>query len=230
MSFGKKKKSSSVPQYELFKDTPWITQGRQIADIGGQGILDNYNKVNVFDEPTIASLEARNNDIYNRAFGDMERQYTNTMNKYNAANYNQFGTLNATGPAYRTDEYQRQFQRQLDDLAYNKAVNYENLINNELQRRYNTLDMFGNMYGYGQIPHSVDIANWNTTNTNKDLAMQAMNSGNSSGFNFGNMLNAIASGVGSYASSAINQPTKFGAPAQGFVSGFNQGMNGGGII
>lgn len=190
MSFGKKSKTY-VPQYEQFKDTPWITQGREIADAGGKGILENYNNVNVFDEPTLESLEARNNDVYNRAFGDMERLYTDTMNKYNAKNYNQFGTLNATAPAYRTDEYQRQFQRQLDDLAYNKAVNYENLINNELQRRYNTLDMFGNMYGYGQTPHSVDIANWNTTNTNKDLAMQALMSQNSGGSGFGNLFNSL---------------------------------------
>lgn len=182
MSFGSKKKSSAVPQYDKFEDTPWITQGREIADIGGKGVLDNYNKVNVFDEDTLASLDARNNAIYNRAFNDASKMYTDTMNKYNAANYNQFGTLNATAPAYRTDEYQRQFQRQLDDMAYNKAVNYENLINNELQRRYNTLDMYGNMYGYGQTPYSVDLANWNTSNTNKDLAWQMANSGGGRGF------------------------------------------------
>lgn len=207
MSFGKKK--VSAPQYEKFKDTPWITQGRQIADIGGRGVLDNYGKVNVFDEATQASLNARNNDIYNRAFGDMERAYTDTMNKYNAANYNQFGTLNATSPAYRTDEYQRQFQRQLDDLAYNKAVNYENLINNELQRRYNTLDMFGNMYNYGQTPHAVDIANWNTANTNKDVAMQAALANRDSGFgsSLGNFLTGIT-----------------GAAVGGLGAGFGNGL------
>lgn len=216
MSFGKKK--VRAPKYEQFKDTPWITQGREIADIGGRGVLENYNKVNVFDEPTQASLEARNNAIYNRAFGDMERAYTNTMNKYNAANYGQFGTLNATAPAYRTDEYQRQFQRQLDDLAYNKAVNYENLINNELQRRYNTLDMFHNLYQYGVTPHNVDLANWNTRNTNKDIAYaNALNKslsgggwqgalkgaaqGASAGSAFGPIgtaIGAIAGGVGGY--------------------------------
>ena len=195
MSFGKSKTKTYVPKYEKFKDTPWITQGREIADIGGKGILENYNKVNIFDDATKRSLEARNNEVYNRAFGDLERQYANTMNKYNAANYNQFGTLNATAPYYRTDTYNRDFQRQLADLAYNKAVNYENLINNELQRRYNTLDMFGNMYGYGQTPHSVDIANWNTTNTNKDLAMQALMSQNSGGSGFGNLFNSLGLGT-----------------------------------
>ena len=129
----------------------------------------------------------------------MERAYKDTMNKYNAANYNQFGTLNATAPAYRTDEYQRQFQRQLDDLAYNKAVNYENLINNELQRRYNTLNMFGNLYQYGQTPHEVDIANWNTRNTNKDLQFMADQFNADAGFLpwLGNFYTSVGTGMAS---------------------------------
>ena len=203
------------PGYEEMKDTPWITQGREIADIGGKGVLENYNKVNVFDEPTQASLEARNNAIYNRAFGDMERAYTDTMNKYNAANYGQFGTLNATAPAYRTDEYQRQFQRQLDDLAYNKAVNYENLINNELQRRYNTLNMFNDLYQYGVTPHNVDLGNWNIRNTNKDVQYQNavanyMNSG-------GGLLGAIQGAAqGASAGSAFGP---WGTAIGGIVGG-----------
>ena len=183
------------PGYVKMEDTPWIKQGREIADIGGKGVLDNYGKVNVFDEGTKASLNARNNDIYNRAFGDMERAYTDTMNKYNAANYNQFGTLNATSPAYRTDEYQRQFQRQLDDLAYNKAVNYENLINNELQRRYNTLDMFGNMYQYGRTPYEQDLKNWNIDNTNRDIGYQNSVAKSQSGSGFGQLGGAIIGGT-----------------------------------
>lgn len=188
----------STPQhsgYVKMEDTPWIAQGREIADIGGKGILENYNKVNVFSPETQASLEARNNAIYNRAFDDASRMYKDTMNKYNAANYGQFGTLNATAPAYRTDEYQRQFQRQLDDLAYNKAVNYENLINNELQRRYNTLNMYGGLYQYGQTPYELDLKNWNIENTNRDIAYQnAMQKANNS---FGNwMLGTLGTAVG----------------------------------
>ena len=140
--------------YEEMKDTPWITQGREISDIGGKGILDNYNNVNIFSPETQKSLEARNNAIYKRAFDNMERVYTDTMNKYNAANYNQFGTLNATPAAYRTDQYRRDFQRQMDDLAYNQAVNYDTLMDNELQRRYNTLDMYNTLYLYWYFQYS----------------------------------------------------------------------------
>lgn len=182
------------PGYVKMEDTPWITQGRQIASAGGQGILDNYNRVNVFDEDTLASLEARNNDTYHRAFDNMERAYTNTMNKYAANNYNRFGSLNATPSAYVTDEYQRQFQRQLDDLAYNQAVNYDELMDNELQRRYNTLNMYNNMYQYGNTPHQLDLANWNIENTNRDIAYQNALAG-SSGNKFTNTLKGALNGA-----------------------------------
>lgn len=206
MSFGSSKKSY-VPQYEEFKDTPWITQGRQIADVGGKGILDNYNNVNVFDENTRKSIDKLNEDTYNRAFGDMERQYMNTMNKYNAANYGRFGTLNATAPYYITDQYQRDFQRQMNDLAYNKAVNYENLVDKELQRRYNTMDMFHNLYQYGSVPHSVDIANWNTRNTNKDLLNAALNTQQANSGGFGNILSALGTATGAAVGGYFGSPT-----------------------
>lgn len=205
--------------YEEMKDTPWITQGREIADIGGKGILDNYNKVNVFSPETQKSLEARNNAIYKRAFDNMERAYTDTMNKYNAANYNQFGTLNATPAAYRTDQYRRDFQRQMDDLAYNQAVNYDTLMDNELQRRYNTLDMYNTLYGYGQTPYQQDIANWNTRNTNKDLAYQ-VGVANNQGL-FGNKLYNPTGSLGS---------SFAGGFGSGFGKSYDKGLLGGGNV
>jgi len=186
-------------QYEEMKDTPWISQARQIADIGGQGVLDNYNKVNTFDEATRKSLEARNNAVYQRAFGDAEKAYTDIMNKYAGKNYNQFGTLNATAPSYITDQYRKDFQRQMDDLAYNKAINYDTLMDKELQRRYNTLNMFGNMYQYGQTPYQQDVMNWNTRNTNKDIDYQnALVASQGNSF-LNNLMSGIGTGLGTAA-------------------------------
>ena len=211
--------------YEEMQDTPWITQARDIADRGGKGILENYNKVNVFDDATKRSLEARNNQIYKRAFDNMEREYTNTMNKYNAANYNQFGTLNATPAAYRTDMYNLAAQRQMDDLGYNQALNYDNLMNQELQRRYNTLNMFGNMYQYGQTPYQQDIMNWNTRNTNKDIDYQ--NALAASQNSFGNKLyNAATTSFlntflpqEGYINNAVNNFEKFGNGLGAIIGG-----------
>ena len=200
--------SSKPEPYEEMKDTPWITQGRDIADRGGKGILENYNKVNVFDDATRKSLEARNNATYQRAFGDMERQYTDIMNKYNAANYNQFGTLNATPAAYRTDMANLAAQRQMDDLAYNKAINYDKLINNELQRRYNTMDMYNTMYGYGAVPYQQDVANWNVRNTNKDLDYYGRVQNNAGG---NNMLSGIIPAITMFGSNLGNFGSLFGS-------------------
>jgi hypothetical protein len=55
------------------------------------------------------------------------------------------------------------------NLAYDKAINYENLVNQELQRRYNTLGMYQTLYNMGQIPHQLDLANWDIRNRNRDI-------------------------------------------------------------
>lgn len=208
------------PGYEEMKDTPWITQGRKIADIGGKGVLENYNKVNVFDEPTQASLEARNNAIYKRAFDNMEKAYTDTMNKYNAKNYNQFGTLNSTPSAYITDNYQRDFQRQMDDLAYNQAVNYDNLMDNELQRRYNTLNMFNSLYNYGATPYEQDLMNWDIRNKNRDISYNNAIAQQKNNTGFGSTLGGVGGTlIGGY----------FGGPA-GAAIGSKVGQSAGGAI
>lgn len=210
-----KKSTPQHSMYEEMKDTPWITQARQIADIGGQGVLNNYNRVNVFDEDTLNSINARNEATYKRAFDNMEKAYTSTMNKYNANNYNKFGTLNATLASYITDQYNRDYQRQMDDLAYNKAVNYDTLMDNELSRRYNTLNMFGNMYGYGATPYQQDLMNWNTRNTNKDLAYNnALNAYMNRSGGLSGALNGAVAGAG--AGSAFGP---WGALAGGVIGG-----------
>lgn len=184
------------PGYEEMKDTPWISQAREIADIGGRGVLDNYNKVNVFDEDTRQSLEARNNETYKRAFDNMAKEYNRSMNRYAGANYNRLGTLNSTPSAYITDQYMKDYQRQMDDLAYNKAINYDTLMNNELQRRYNTLGMFGNMYQYGATPYGQDLQNWNTRNTNRDINYQNAVARAQSGGGLGSTIGGVVGGIG----------------------------------
>ena len=184
------------PGYKKMKATPWIKQAKEIGNAGGEGLLENYNNVNVFDKAIKDSLEARNNAVYQRAFSDMNQNYNNIMNKYNARNYNRFGTLNSTPSAYATDNYQKDFQRQMDDLSYNKAVNYENLINNELTRRYNTLDLYNNMYNLGQYGYQHDKMNWNVDNTNRDISYKNSLANSSSGGGLGRVLSGGLSGAG----------------------------------
>ena len=166
---------TSAPQkgmYEEMKDTPWITQGRELADIGGTGLKENVNNVNVFDANTRYGIDKLNRDVYSRAQEDLNKQYINTMNKYAASNYNRFGSLNSTPAAYVTDQYQRQYQRDAANLAYERAANYENLVDQELARRYNTLNEYLTLYNLGQVPYSLDLANWGIRNQNVDRAYE----------------------------------------------------------
>lgn len=170
MSFGRK--TPDIPMHEEMKDTPYISNLRDLSQRGYEGYRDNYERVNTFSPETQASLNARVNDVYKRAEGDFDRQYRDTMQKYDNANYGQFGTLNATPALYRTDMENLQQQRKLADLSYNKALYYDDVVNNELNRRYKTIDMFNQMLEKGQTPYQQDLKNWEIRNQNIDRDFQ----------------------------------------------------------
>lgn len=177
-----KNKSVERPHYKLMEDTPYITQARDISGRGYKDYIGNYQNVNVFNPTTQRQLDAQANDVYSRAEQDFARNYNNTMRALASRNYNQFGTLNATAPSYITDMQNLQSQRALMDSAYNKALYREQLRDNELARRYNTLNMFKQMYDYGQIPYQQDIMNYQTSLRNQDIDYQnALARANNSG-------------------------------------------------
>ena len=167
MSFGDK-----IPhheEYEELKDTPYITSLRDLSQRGYEGYRDNYNKVNVFSPETQRSLDDYTNAVYQRAEGDFDRQYRDTMKRMANRNYGQFGTLNATPALYRTDMENLAQQRKLADMAYNRALYRESLVDNELRRRYNTLNMYNEMLEKGKTPYELDLKNWEIRNKNKDV-------------------------------------------------------------
>ena len=170
MSFGRK--APSRPEYEQMQDTPYITNLRDLSQRGYEGYKDNYNKVNVFSPETQRSLDDYTNAVYQRAEGDFDRQYRDTMKRMANRNYGQFGTLNATPALYRTDMENLAQQRKLADMAYNKALYRESLVDNELRRRYNTLNMYNQMLEKGKTPYELDLQNWKIRNQNKDIQFQ----------------------------------------------------------
>lgn len=170
MSFGGK--APSRPEYEQMQDTPYITNLRDLSQRGYEGYKDNYNRVNVFSPETQRSLDDYTNAVYQRAEGDFDRQYRDTMKRMANRNYGQFGTLNATPALYRTDMENLAQQRKLADMAYNKALYRESLVDNELRRRYNTLNMYNQMLEKGQTPYEQDLKNWQIRNKNKDIQFE----------------------------------------------------------
>lgn len=158
------------PLYEEQQDTDWITRNRQLNEKTYKNVNDNLDRVNVFDDATKQSLQNYADSIYNRALSDFDRSYTQTMNKTLARDYNRFGTTGASTSLLNRDNYNLQQQRKLADLAYDKALYNEDLINNELQRRYNTLNTNYNYFtNSGKTIQDFDNANWQIRNMNKDV-------------------------------------------------------------
>lgn len=163
-----KDKTVDVPMLTKFEDTPYITQARQMSQLGGEKMMGLHDKLNVFSEPTQQSLQARVNDMYRKAELDYGRQYRQAANKMNQANYRRFGTLNATPAAYASNLQELRNQEHLADMAYQKAKAYDQAINNELQRRYNTFNMYKSLYGLGETPLNIDLRNWEIEHQNQD--------------------------------------------------------------
>lgn len=181
-------KNVDKPMLSEMEDTTYITQGRDLSERGGKGLLENYEKVNVFSEPTQQALQARVNDMYRKAELDYGRQYRQATNKMNQANYRRFGTLNATPAAYASNLQELRNQEHLADMAYQKAKAYDQTVNNELQRRYNTINMYKAMYGLGETPYQHDVQNWKIRNENLDRQYQNQLAKASSGFDWGSLL------------------------------------------
>lgn len=163
-----KDKTVDVPMLKTFEDTPYITQARQMSNIGGEKLLGLHDKLNVFSEPTQQSLQSRVNDMYRKSELDYQRQYRDASNKINQANYRRFGTLNATPAAYAGNLQELQHQDHLARMAQQKAQSYDQVVNNELQRRYNTFNMYKSLYGLGDTPLNIDLKNWDIQLKNQD--------------------------------------------------------------
>lgn len=205
-------------EYEELKDTPYITSLRDLSQRGYEGYRDNYNKVNVFSPETQRSLDDYTNAVYQRAEGDFDRQYRDTMKRMANRNYGQFGTLNATPALYRTDMANLEQQRKLADMSYNKALYRESLVDNELRRRYNTLNMYNEMLEKGKTPYELDLKNWEIRNKNKDVRFgNAEIDANAGGGFKGALKGAIQGGAKGFLATGNPFGALAGAAAGGFL-------------
>lgn len=167
------KDDPKIPQYEELADTPWITRNRNLNTKTWENLNRDWNNTNVFDDNVRQQLNAYNDDIYNRAKSDFDRDYSQTMNKYMARDYNRLGTTGGGQSLLTRDNYNLAKQRELADLNYNKAINYENMINQELNRRYKWLDQNYNAFSSsGNTAQNMDVANWMIRNKNLDRQYQ----------------------------------------------------------
>lgn len=163
------------PDLQMYKnqeDSPYVAHARNLMETGYKGLNDNVGKVNTMDGDTVADINSRLGAIQNRANQDFDINYRSTIANQLANEYGKFGTIGGTSSLYRNDMTNRTEQRKLADLAYEQAKNYEGNVNNELKRRYDTINMYNNLYGYGSIPQKYDDQNYKLSLTNQDRAYQ----------------------------------------------------------
>lgn len=167
MAFGKSK--PKVPMYQEMADTPWITRNRELNTNTYNNINRDLNRVNVFDDATKQQLNSVVDDWYNRSLSDFDRGYNDTMRKTLARDYNRFGTTGSANSLLSRDYQNLMSQRALADLASNRSDRYNNLINEELARRYKWLDTNYNYFtNSGNEIQSNDLRNWQLRNKNLD--------------------------------------------------------------
>lgn len=163
------KSKPKVPMYQTMKDTPWITRNRDLNTNAYDNLSRDLNNVNVFDDATKQQLNSVVDDWYNRSVSDFDRAYNNTMRRTLARDYNRFGTTGASNSLLSRDYNNLMSQRALADLASNRSDRYDQLINNELARRYKWLDTNYNYFtNSGKITQENDLRNWLIQQQNKD--------------------------------------------------------------
>ena len=204
MAFGKSK--PKVPTYQTMKDTPWITRNRDLNTNAYDNLSRDLNNVNVFDDATKQQLNSVVDDWYNRSVSDFDRAYNDTMRRTLARDYNRFGTTGASNSLLSRDYNNLMSQRALADLASNRSDRYDQLINNELARRYKWLDTNYNYFtNSGKITQENDLRNWSIEQQNRDrqYANDIQDYNNSFGHTLGKVGTAIGAGIGTLINPAL---------------------------
>ena len=219
--------------YQTMKDTPWITRNRDLNTDAYDNLSRDLNNVNVFDDATKQQLNSVVDDWYNRSVSDFDRAYNNTMRRTLARDYNRFGTTGASNSLLSRDYNNLMSQRALADLASNRSDRYDQLINNELNRRYKWLDTNYNYFtNSGKITQENDLRNWSIEQQNKDrqYANDIQDYNNSFGHTLGKVGTAVGAGIGTLINPALGMAiygagNALNSDAQNMLGGANGAIN-----
>lgn len=188
-------KTVARPMYEEFADTPWITHNREMEDNAYgklNSALDNLYNFNEDQYQAIAD------DYTGAQWNDLNRGYLQAMNQQAANERNRLGTSGASSSLYNTNTLQNSYNDLATRLASTTASQYNNLINQEWNRRLQNLNIYNNLWGNaGQTAYLHDYNNWQIRNTNKDRQWaNDVEENNTTGWNsVANVLNGVVEGA-----------------------------------
>lgn len=221
-------KTVERPMYEELADTPWITRNRELNDYSYNNMLNALDNLNRFTDSDLNQYQTVADQYTQSMWNDLNRGYQQAVNNNIAREQNRLGTTGASSSLYNTNTLQNNYNDQAARLASQTASQYQNLINNEYNRRLSNTNLYNSLFNTsGNITQSNDIANWQIRNTNKDRqwlndvdennntgwnwfanvnkgALEGFSEGMKTGNIWGGVAGAIAGGVGN---SGTNQNT-----------------------
>lgn len=221
-------KTVERPMYEELADTPWITRNRELNDYSYNNMLNALDNLNRFTDSDLNQYQTVADQYTQSMWNDLNRGYQQAVNDNIAREQNRLGTTGASSSLYNTNTLQNNYNDQAARLASQTASQYQNLINNEYNRRLSNTNLYNSLFNTsGNITQSNDIANWQIRNTNKDRqwlndvdennntgwnwfanvnkgALEGFSEGMKTGNIWGGVAGAIAGGVGN---SGTNQNT-----------------------
>lgn len=200
-------KTVERPMYEELADTPWITRNRELNESSYNNMLNALNNLNRFTDRDLNQYQTIADQYTQSMWNDLNRGYQQAVNNNIAREQNRLGTTGASSGLYNTNTLQNNYNDQAARLASQTAAQYQNLINNEYNRRLSNTNLYNSLFNNsGNITQSNDIANWQIRNTNKDRQwLNDVDKNNNTGWN-------LVSNI-----------------AQGALEGFSEGMKTGNI-
>lgn len=151
-------KTPDRPQYPTMDDTPWITRNRDLNVYAYDLYNDALANLNRYDNNALQSVA----DAYTQAqWNDLNRGYQQAVNQNIARQQNRLGTTGSTSGLYTTDDINRQYNDLASRVAAQTASQYQNLINNEFNRRLGTAQLYGNTFNTsGKVTQDQDLMNY----------------------------------------------------------------------
>ena len=157
------KKAPDKPEIPLFEDTPFITQNRILQNQAYRQSRDGLKGLNVLDTDTRNSLQNVADQYTQNQWSDLNRNYNKAMNRMAQENYNRFGGSSSTPALYNTESLQKNYNDQASRIAANTASAYNDLINNEYNRRLaNYKAAYGTFNTSGGTAYKHDYNNYLT--------------------------------------------------------------------
>lgn len=196
-----KKKKVKAPVYEQLADTDYIAGLRDDLGTYRDYFNNALGNINVLDPEIQNQFKQVANDYTQAQWNDLNRAYNQQANQLAQRNYNRFGGLANSNSIITNDALNRQYNDLATRVAASTASQYNQLMNDEFNRRYNLANLYGATYtGAGNTLQSNDIANWNIRNQNINAQYVADVQNAQGGNTLGNAIGGAISGASTGAS------------------------------